>query len=385
MHDALTLQELQLRISDAVAERLSGPWWVRAEIASLSTAGGHCWLDLTESQDGRPVARARAVVWKQLYVHLGPYFRQETGRELGAGMQVLLQVEVSHHPVYGLSLVVQDIDPAYTLGDEALRRRQTLERLQQEGVMEMNRQLPMPDLIRRIAVVSSATAAGYDDFCHELRSNEFGYGYQVRLFPALMQGEGCPDSVVAALDAVADEAEAFDLVVIIRGGGAVSDLSAFDDYRMAAHVAQFPLPVWSGIGHHRDVSVLDQVSNASLKTPTAVAQSIVAHSRLAEEKLLSLRKELDDAARSLVELESERLRQLALQLPLCLRMWLELQQERLGGLQGALQHLDPERVLERGYAWVRSDGGTVSSVQDVSTGQVVEIQLSDGIVKAKIL
>ena len=385
MADALTLHELQQRITDAVSDELSGEWWVRAEIASLSTGGGHCYIDLTESADGKPVARARAVVWKYLYAHIGPYFHQVTGRELEAGMQVLLQVEVSYHALYGVTLVVQDIDPAYTVGEEALRRRRTLERLQEEGVLEMNRQLPVPDLICRVAVVSSATAAGYDDFCHELQSNEYGYTYQFTLFPALMQGEGCPDSVTAALDAVAEHAETFDLVVIIRGGGAVSDLSAFDDYRMAAHVAQFPLPVWSGIGHNRDVSVLDLVSNASWKTPTATAQAIVAHTRMAEERILALRNELDDVIKVYLERESLRLEQLAVQLPAALEGWLQRQQQRLESVCSALEHLDPQRVLERGYAEVRRQGRPVVSAGTLKPGLEVEIRFSDGIVKAQIL
>lgn len=385
MHDAFSLQELQTLVSDALKQGVPDDCWVRAEISSLSLNGGHCYLELIENRDGKPLARARAIVWNFQYARLRACFMEMTGRELEAGMQVLLQVAVSYHPLYGLSLVVSDIDPSYTLGDEAMRRQQTILRLQQDGVMDMNKEVPIPEVLLRIAVISSMTAAGYGDFCHELDHNEYGYVFATRLFPSLMQGRECASSVVQALDAIAECDEKFDLVVIIRGGGAVTDLSAFDDYRLASYVAQFPLPVWSGVGHTRDISVLDMVAGASWKTPTAVAQAIVAHNRVVEEQIMALRTELADVLEKYIERENNRLAQSALQLPIYAQSWLERQQQRLEGLRQELFHLDPSNMLRKGFAIVQTGKRVITSVSDLNPGQEVEIRLSDGTVRAKIL
>lgn len=382
--ETFSLCHLQRFVAEALAEGLDDAYWVRAEIASARVSGGHCYLDLTETEEGRPLARARAVIWKFTYARLLPAFRMATGRALEAGMQVLLQVEVSYHGVYGLSLVVKDIDPSFTVGGEAARRRQTIERLQGEGLLELNKERPLPVAVRRVALISSEGAAGYGDFCRELQSNAYGYALDVRLFPALMQGVECPASVVAALDQVERESDRFDLVVIARGGGAVSDLSAFDDYGMAARAARFPLPVWSGVGHDRDVSVLDMVAHTSWKTPTAAAQAIVARNRQAEERALALRDGLAETVRAYADGEKERFERLALRLPLYLKAWTDGQRARLDALRLEVEHLSPLRVLERGYAMVYSERGLVSSASQLAPGREIEIRLADGTVKAVI-
>ncbi len=248
-------------------------YWVQAEIASISVRGGHCYLDLVEKSVSGIVAKMRATIWANVYALLRPYFHEETGTDLQVGMQVLVEATVDFHAVYGLSLNITNIDPTYTIGDLAKQRQETIAKLLAEGVMDMNKSLALPTIVRRIAVISSESAAGYGDFRRQLEDG--GYRFETTLFPAIMQGEHAPKSIIAALDTIANQEEEWDAVVIIRGGGATTDLTCFDDYNLCNHCAQFPLPIITGIGHTKDVSVLDMVSFAPLKTPTAVAQYFV--------------------------------------------------------------------------------------------------------------
>jgi len=269
----LSLYELQSLVKRGVAEAHPMPYWVAAEIGELkvNATSGHCYIELVEKADGGAVPRARAsaVIWRDRYALIEPYFRSTTGAALRAGIRVLVKVSVGYHELYGMSFRITDIEPSYTLGDLAARRRETIERLRREGVYDMNRQTDLPEAVQRLAVVSSAGAAGYQDFMNELSAG--GYAYRVVLFAAVMQGLETEGSVIDALDRIASRMDEFDAVVVIRGGGAQSDLAAFDSYRLASHVAQFPLPVLTGIGHDKDESVADVVAHTALKTPTAVA------------------------------------------------------------------------------------------------------------------
>ncbi len=258
-------------------------YWVQAEIASVTVRGGHCYLDLVEKSVRGIEAKMRATIWANVYALLRPYFREETGTDLQVGMQILVEATPEFHAVYGLSLNISNIDPTYTIGDLAKQRQETIARLLAEGVMEMNKSLVMPTIVRRVAVISSEMAAGYGDFLHQLE--EGGYRFETILFPAIMQSEHAAKSIIAALGVVAEQEEEWDAVVIIRGGGATTDLTCFDDYELCNHCAQFPLPIITGIGHTKDVSVLDMVAFAALKTPTAVAQYFV-DGRLAQAQRL---------------------------------------------------------------------------------------------------
>ncbi len=278
VRDKVTLSELQMMIRDSIVVSMPDSYWVMAEISELNiNYSGHCYLELIEkSREGGNIrARARAIIWASRFRMIKPQFESGAGMELKSGISVLVKVTVDYHELYGLSLSITDIDPAYTLGDVALRRQETIRRLEQEGVIEMNRELPAPFLPKRVAVVSSSSAAGYTDFINQLNNNPYGFIFSTELYNSPMQGKETAGGIVSALNLIADRADRFDLVAIIRGGGSSSDLQWFDDYSLAFHVSQFPLPVITGIGHDKDVSVLDIVAWRSLKTPTAVAGEIV--------------------------------------------------------------------------------------------------------------
>ncbi|MCM1150913.1 MAG: exodeoxyribonuclease VII large subunit, partial [Alistipes senegalensis] len=268
----ITLRELQRAVGRTLEEAFEMPLWVSAEISEIKVNyTGHCYLELVEKggANGVPTAQARAMIWNNRYPALAARFETETGRRLGAGLRILAKALVTYHELYGFSLQITDIDPAYTLGDMECQRQETIRRLQEEGVWEMNRQLPAPAALQRIAVVSSAHAAGYRDFCKELERSP--YAFRLTLFDAFVQGTEAENSIVEALGRIACRQEEFDAVALIRGGGSVSDLNCFNAYRLCAHVAQFPLPVLTGIGHDKDTSVADMVAYAAHKTPTAVA------------------------------------------------------------------------------------------------------------------
>lgn len=293
----VSLYDLQLCIKTAVERSFPESVWVVAEISEMKVNySGHCYLELVE-KGGRnrvPKAKVNAVVWRSTYGFLSEYFARQAGAPLSSGMNVLLKVDVSYHELYGFSLVVRDIDPAYTVGDMERQRQETIRQLQEDGVFDMNRELELPRVIQRVAVVSSEQAAGYRDFMKELAGNEYGYAVRATLFPAVMQGNASEEAVIAALCRIAERSDEFDAVVIIRGGGSQSDLACFDSYRLCSYVAQFPLPVITGIGHDKDTSVADLVAAVPVKTPTAVARYLI-------DNLLAFDRYLHEAAARLKE------------------------------------------------------------------------------------
>jgi exodeoxyribonuclease VII large subunit len=276
---AMTLSQLNDSVRLAVKASLPGTYWLRAEISDvrITASTGHCYLEFVEKDDagGNIVAKARGTVWAQTFRTLKPFFEQATGQPFASGLKVLVNVSVDFHKLYGYSLNVTVIDPAYTLGDLFRRRQQIIKRLQDEGVFDLNREIPFPLLPQRIAVITSPTAAGYGDFIDQLTHNPSGYAFAIKLFAATMQGEKSGESIIAALDSVWQRAELFDAVAIIRGGGSASDLSCFDSYELALHCTQFPLPILTGIGHERDDSIVDMVAHTRMKTPTAVAAFLI--------------------------------------------------------------------------------------------------------------
>lgn len=277
MNAAVSLYELTCRIRNAISTQLPGSYWVRAEISEgRQNANGHFYCRFIEKNAaGTDIASAAGIIWAGTYVTLRARFERETGQRFGAGIKVLVRVRINFHERYGLSLLVEDIDPSYTLGDMVRRRKEIIDKLTAEGVVNLNKQLVLPRLLLRIAVITSETAAGFGDFCNHLAHGGHMFNIKIKLFPAIMQGDKVEPSVINALNAVLAESKDWDAVVIIRGGGAVSDLNGFDTYLLAANVAQFPLPVITGIGHDRDETVLDLVANVRCKTPTAVADFLI--------------------------------------------------------------------------------------------------------------
>lgn len=395
--EALSLYDLNALVRRSLEQCLPDEYWVQAELSDVRTnSTGHCYLEFIQKdpRSNNLIAKARGTIWANVYRLLKPYFEESTGQAFVSGIKVLVQVTVSFHELYGYSLTVQDIDPTYTLGDMARRRREILKQLEEEGVLTLNKELEMPVLPQRIAVVSSPTAAGYGDFCHQLKNNSRGFFFHTELFPALMQGDRVEESVLSALDAILNRQEDFDAVVIIRGGGATSDLSGFDTYLLAAACAQFPLPIITGIGHERDDTVLDSVAHTRVKTPTAAAEYLIncmdlaadelevlisqlhesVRSRLTEEhcKLISYRNRIPSAVVRRVSDAKLALLTTRKDISLAVQTLLSRQRHRLELLQQRLADASPEKMLARGYSITLKDGKVVKN------GDV--LQLNDEIV-----
>ncbi len=309
MTDFISLFDLNSRVRQVLKERFAEPLWITAEIASvLENRSGHCYLELVDKREGEenPVAVAKGTIWAFTYRMLKPYFETTTGRRLEKGMKVLIQAEVVFHELYGFSLNIKDIDPTFTIGDIERKRREIIGQLEQEGIIDMNRNLELPPLPKNVAVISSPTAAGLGDFLDQLQNNSYGYKFHVKLFPAVMQGEKTTESVIAALERIYEYEELFDVVVIIRGGGGQADLGSFDTYDLAANVAQFPLPVIAGIGHERDETIVDQVAFLRVKTPTAAAAFLIEKFQEFDARIEELKEDFLAAAAALIGREKNR-------------------------------------------------------------------------------
>ncbi len=276
MNENLKLSELNNQVKLTLQNNFDTSYRVVAEISEMRESRGHVYLELIEKDSNdKMLAKARATIWSNTYRILKPYFETTTGHSLESGLKILVVVSVEFHEIYGYSLNIRDIDPTYTLGDIERKRLEIIRQLEEEGVFDMNKELEIPNVPQRIAVISSETAAGYGDFSDQLQNNEFGYKFYEKLFPAIVQGENAEQSIIDALDLIFRKEDQFDLVVIIRGGGSKSDLSCFDSYLLALNISQFSLPVVTGIGHERDESIVDLVAHTSLKTPTAVAEFLI--------------------------------------------------------------------------------------------------------------
>ncbi|MBR3446105.1 MAG: exodeoxyribonuclease VII large subunit [Prevotella sp.] len=430
MNRALSLFELNSLVREAIEEYVTDEYWVEAELASAHESGGHCYMELIQKEDGSntPIARASARCWRSTWALLKPHFERETGQTLRGGLKVLLQVYPQFHENFGFSWIVTDIDPTYTLGDMARRRQEIIRRLKEEGVFDLNKELELPLFAQRIAVISSDSAAGYGDFCKQLSENKQGFKFAVELFSAVMQGEQVEQTVIAALNEINERREDFDCVVIIRGGGSTSDLSGFDTLALAENVANFPLPVITGIGHDRDESVLDMVSHTRVKTPTAAAAFLIEH--LQDVYSLIVEAE-EDVIRCVTDrLQKERLRidRLIELLPKQLAAFLTAQHARLGRLiellprqtaacltgqrgnldllaatmRGVLERrmlqenhrmellehradaVNPEKLLQRGYSITRSNGRVVRSPEQLKAGDEIETTMEKGTIKSVV-
>lgn len=377
-----SLKELCDWIEEVVENDLPERYWVRAEIASMSVRG-HCYMELVEKgENGILSAKVRATCWNNVYALLSAYFAQEAGESLHVGLQVLLEVSVEFHAVYGLSLNIWNIDPTYTLGDLAKQRQATLQQLTEDGVMELQKGLELPSLVRRIAVISSADAAGYGDFCDQLKNNRFGFSFQTQLYPAVMQGDNSAHSIIEALHSIAEQEEEWDVVVIIRGGGANTDLRCFDDYNLASHCAQFPLPIIAGIGHTRDVSIVDMVVKISVKTPTAAAEWLI--ERVAEQvaKVGELVLRLQRAAIGAVNKEKNRLSLYQQRLIGAIRGTVLREQGKLGLWQKTIELHSPERIFKMGYSLTTVNGKVINNQEDVKAGDLLETHLQTGVIQS---
>jgi len=422
--NVLSLFELNQLVRRSVRTCLPDEYWVQVELSDVrANYSGHCYLECVQKdpKSNSLIAKARGIIWNNVFSQLKPYFEQETGQAFVSGIKVLVKVTVDFHELYGYSLTIVDIDPAYTLGDMARRRREILLRLQEEGVLSLNKELELPVLAQRIAVISSATAAGYGDFCNQLENNAFGFAFYPRLFPAIMQGERVEASVIAALDRIYAESEKWDVVVIIRGGGATSDLSGFDTYDLAASCAQFPLPIITGIGHERDDTVIDLVAHTRVKTPTAAAEFLVNHLRHTAEQLENYAYYIRQEVPARLNREKERLERCITRIPARVQMrlqredfrrerlakrmemaWqsrlareqyrLELssrlsvalqarllkEKHRLDLLEKSVEAASPDLLLKRGYSITLKDGKAVTDASLLKPGDRVVTRVAKG-------
>lgn len=427
--NALTLYELNGLVRQTLRLTLDTPYWVCAEISALRV-NRHCYIELVQKDDygSSMIAKARAQIWASRWSMLSAVFERATGQRLAPGLQVMVQVEVTFHELYGFSLNIIDIDPAYTLGDIAKRRREIMQQLREEGVIDMNKELPLPRLLQRVAVISSASAAGYGDFCNQLHGNRRGLAFVTQLFQASMQGANTDVSIIAALDRIAAQADLWDIVVITRGGGATSDLNCFDSLELAENVAQFPLPIITGIGHERDDTVIDMVAHTRVKTPTAAAEFLIHHQEMELDTLENLYESILSEAASMLSEEKNRLKTLSSQLPLISSQFtakarLHLVQllnsvesmcsqitaredRRLAALDNKLPMLapmllsrekarlevadvkissaDPQRILNLGFSITRIKGKAVRNASCVKEGDVITTTLASGTVTSTV-
>ena len=406
----MTLFELNNLVRSVLEQTLDGEYWLEAELSEARLAtNGHFYVEFVQKDaTGRNfLAKARGTMWARTYALLAPLFERATGERLRAGMKVRVQVTIAFHELDGYSLNIINIDPSFTLGDMARRRREILAQLESDGILHDNQELPLPHLLKRIAVVSSAGAAGYGDFCNQLAHNEYGLHFEIRLFPAVMQGANVEESVLAALAAIADEAEQWDCVVIIRGGGATSDLADFDTYALAAAVAQMPIPVLVGIGHERDETVLDFVAHTRVKTPTAAAAFLIDHgaeqlaiiedcqqritqaARLRMEsfklKVETLETRLSQAAKLHVERSKMKVERFETRLSQAAKLHMERSKMKVESFEHRFAALDPTTLLRRGYSLTfTADGRLVRSIHDLHAEDTISTRVADGVVTATV-
>ena len=401
----ISLLELQTFMRRVVALNFGDPLWVRAEISQVNESRGHHYFTFVEKTDAGVVARASGMLWAKTFRRLTRQLGQGLTTLLQDGREVLVQVEPKYSEVYGFSLHIVDIDPTFTLGKLELERQQTIADLSARGLLERNRMLPLPPVLQRLAVVSSATAAGLRDYQHELRHNPYGYAFDNQLFAAAMQGDRCPVEVPAALQQIKKLRRHFDAVLLLRGGGSRLDLAAFDDRRIGAAIARCPLPVLTGLGHEQDTSVADLCAHAALKTPTALGRFLLEHNHRFEQQTLLLARRVERTAQHRFREEAQHLDQLNLTLRYAARQQvvqhgqhLERTAQRLRtAVEQRLHHertqldwqrrlldfADPQRVLTRGYALVRQDGNIVSAAADLDATQPVRLEFRDGTVELK--
>lgn len=404
---SLSLSELNWQVRDAIRDHLPDTYWVRAETSDVRrNQNGHCYLEFIEkdTKGQNIVARARGMIWNNVYELLSSYFETETGQQFVSGLSVLVRVSVNFHELYGYSLSVVDIDPSFTIGEIARNRQLILRQLEKEGVLTLNKELSLPELTNKIAVISSPTAAGYEDFCNQLTKNPYGFVFYTKLFPAIMQGERSEASVISALEKIYEHQEYFNAVAIIRGGGSSSDLSCFDSYLLAANCAQFPLPIISGIGHERDVTVVDAVAHTRAKTPTAVAEFLISHTSETAAELMDLQQRLVDESDIIMQTAKNRLNELSRQMIHSSNLFvrdefsviqqlsvifkhqtkrlLQIENHFVSEKSQYIRMVSPENILKRGYTMTLKNGKIIKSVKELAGNDTIETVFSDGRVES---
>lgn len=427
---AMSLLELNALVGEVIDQTFTRSYWVEAELSEIRERGGHCYMSLVEKDEGRntPVAQAQARCWRNRWLMMRPYFERITGQQLHAGMKVMLQVHPQFHALYGFSWIVDDINPEFSLGDMMRHRQEILRQLKEEGVIDLNKQIPLPRFAQRIAVVSSATAAGFGDFQNQLEQNEWGLNFTLQLFPATMQGEQVEPSVIAALNEIYHKMDQFDAVVIIRGGGAAADLSGFDSLLLAENVANFPLPIITGIGHERDESVIDFVSHTRVKTPTAAAAFLIDHLAAVYDEICTAQERIARYIDQRMRAEAQRLSTLSTAITSLFSLAKVRQEGRIAALGDRLGHavtqrlrdeqhkmdllttrlqspiaqrllrehhqldllaekvrsLDPHRLLQRGYSMTLHEGKIVKDAALLHPGDCIETHFAKGKVRSTV-
>lgn len=379
--EEITLGELQERIKGVIESSFSGRYWVRAETGEVKIhSQGHCYIDLIEKSKGGGgvTAKVQAVIWASSFRMLKPYFETTTGRALERGLSILVNVQVTYSQVYGMSLVITDIDPAFTIGEQEIIRQKSIMRLSQEGMFEINSSLDIPLLPRRLAVISSEGAAGYRDFVKHLEDNDYGFSFSIKLFPAPLQGDSAPDGIIEQMEMVAREMDNFDILLIIRGGGAAQDLVCFDDYNLAINIAQFPLPVVVAVGHDHDYHIADMVAHTSLKTPTAAAAFIIDLFVAEEQQLIFLSRRVSLSLQSRLQSELTTLDRLNERMAVALRTHYREGEHLLDIFERRVMSASPLTILERGYSLALMGGKKIGSVNDAQAGDDFTLLLSDG-------
>jgi len=409
-----SLRQLNLMVRDAIETHLPDEYWVEAELSECRERGGHCYMELVEKEESThtPIARASAKCWRQTWQILEPYFERVTSQPLRAGLKVLLKVYAQYHEAYGFSWIVTDIDPTYTIGDMARKRQEIIRQLKAEGVFDLQKELQLPLFCQRIAVISAEGAAGYGDFMRQLEDNPYGLHFDITLFPAIMQGEQVEQSVIAALEEIyvqsqqltANGQKPFDVVCILRGGGATADLSGFDTLALAEHVANFPLPIITGIGHDRDESILDMVSHIRVKTPTAAADLLIDHLQQVllrienaqqrittaisqklstySNKLTTLQTLIPTLALRILSNSHHRIEMLGSRIPVAIERRLTSQKHRLENIEIKLQSFDPQTLLSRGYSITTHQGKIIRDPRQLKVGDKIETRVEKGKFKA---
>ena len=395
-----SLFELNRLVRESIECEMPDEYWVEAELSECRESRGHCYMELIQKdeQTATPVAKASAKCWANKWLTIRPYFERTTGQQLHAGMKVLLQVYPQFHEAYGFSWIVNDIDPTYTIGDMARKRQEIIQKLKAEGVFDLQKELRLPLFCQHIAVISSQTAAGYGDFCNQLADNPYGFQFETQLFPAIMQGEGVEQSIIAALEKIYNTD--FDAVVIIRGGGATSDMSGFDTLALAENVANFPIPIITGIGHDRDESILDMVSHTRVKTPTAAAALLIDHlkvvldavndsqqriTRYVQQTLATFKAQLTTIAEVMPRIfpvikaqQEAKLNTIEQKLPLLASQRITTENHRLELINEKLKALDPALLLARGYSITLHNGHAVKDANSLHDGDEIETRLAKG-------
>lgn len=376
----IDLLYLQNRLKKGIESLFPNRIWVKAEVSAVKArSGGHCYMELSQSEDGKLVAKASAIIWSSKYRVIAPYFESVTGSPIQEGMVILVEVQVNFSELYGLSLIINDIDPEYSLGVKELERQMTIERLQKEGLMDLQQKLELPLLPYRLAVISAPDAAGYRDFMRHLEENPYGFQVCPVLFQALMQGAECPSSIVFAMDEIIGDDEHWDAVLILRGGGSKLDLACYDDYGLAAAIAKCPLPVLTAVGHDQDFHVCDMVAHEFLKTPTALADYILDIYEREDERISSCQSRVVLAVSNRLYREESLLESMAARIKGAFSLKIAAMESALKVLEARIGAADPRRILDRGYALaVDADGVVLKRAAGRKPGDKVSIMFADG-------